>query len=119
MTSPLERITSHPQESKRLIGIKHEDFITLVALAEQRHIHRQAEIEKKKVRLIAPGGGRKAEMTPKKGVCLCLFYLRHKPTFEVLGLLFDVSRTKANNTFNPTFRTLNCHTGNREQVNQA
>ncbi|NES71508.1 MAG: transposase, partial [Okeania sp. SIO2D1] len=33
-------------------------------------------------------------------VCLCLFYLRQKPTFEVLGLLFDVSRTKANNTFN-------------------
>lgn len=100
MTSPLERIELYPQESKRLIGIKYEDFITLVALAEKRHLEKQAEIEKRKIRLIASGGGRKAEMTPKQGVCLCLVYLRQKPTFEILGLLFDVSRTKANNTFN-------------------
>ncbi|MEJ6482202.1 transposase family protein [Nostoc punctiforme UO1] len=99
MTSPLERIELYPQESKRLIGIKYEDFITLVTLAEKRHLEKQAEIEERKVRLIASGGGRKAEMTPKQGVCLCLVYLRQKPTFEILGLLFDVSRTKANNTF--------------------
>jgi hypothetical protein len=100
MTSPLERIELYPQESKRLIGIKYEDFITLVELASKRHLEKQAEIEKRKIRLIASGGGRKAEMTPKQGVCLCLVYLRQKPTFEILGLLFDVSRTKANNTFN-------------------
>lgn len=39
-------------------------------------------------------------MTSESGVCLCLVYLRQKPTFEILGLLFNVSRTKANNTFN-------------------
>lgn len=100
MTSPLKRIESHPEESKRLIGIKYEDFITLVALASKRHKEKQAEIEKRKVRLIAAGGGRKGEMTPEEAVCLCLVYLRQKPTFEILGLLFDVSRTKANNTFN-------------------
>ncbi|MGB7518239.1 MAG: transposase family protein [Spirulinaceae cyanobacterium] len=100
MTSPLERIESHPNESKRLIGVKYRDFIILVKLGEQRHIKKQEELEKKKVRLIAAGGGRKTQMNPDTGVCLCLFYLRHKPTFEVLGLLFDVSRTKANNTFN-------------------
>jgi len=100
MTSPLKRIELYPQESKRLIGIKYQDFITLVALAEKRHIEKQAEIEKRKIRLITSGGGRKAEMTPKQGVCLCLVYLRQKPTFEIIGLLFDVSRTKANNTFN-------------------
>lgn len=100
MTSPLERIESHPQEAKRLIGIRYEDFILLVTLAEQRHIEKQAEIEKNKIRLIAPGGGRSAEMTIKEGVCLCLVYLRQKPTFEILGLLFSVSRSKANNTFN-------------------
>jgi len=100
MTSPLARIKSNPQESKRLIGIKYEDFIKLVSLAEQRHLEKQAVIEKNKVRLIASGGGRKPEMTSESGVCLCLVYLRQKPTFEILGLLFDVSRTKANNTFN-------------------
>ncbi|BAZ38720.1 hypothetical protein NIES4101_46620 [Calothrix sp. NIES-4101] len=43
-------------------------------LAEQRHIEKQAEIEKNKIRLIAPGGGRSAEMTVKQGICLCLVY---------------------------------------------
>ncbi|WP_442944472.1 helix-turn-helix domain-containing protein [Nostoc sp.] len=27
-------------------------------------------------------------------------YLRQKPIFEILGLLFDISKTKANDTFN-------------------
>lgn len=39
-------------------------------------------------------------MSPKQGVCLCLVYLRQKPIFEILGLLFDISKTKANDAFN-------------------
>ena len=39
-------------------------------------------------------------MSPKEGVCLCLVYLRQKPIFEILGLLFDISKTKANDSFN-------------------
>ena len=74
--------------------------MTLVALAEKRHLEKQAEIEKRKISLIASGGGRKAEMTPKEEVCLCLVDLRHKPTSEILGLLFYVSKTRANNKFN-------------------
>ncbi len=71
MTSPLERIELYPQESKRSIGIKYEDFMTLVeefmtlvVLAEKTHLKKQAEIEKIRIRLIASGGGSKAEMTP-------------------------------------------------------
>ena len=30
MTSPLAKIKSNPQESKRLIGIKYEDFLKLL-----------------------------------------------------------------------------------------
>jgi len=51
----------------------------------------------------------KSELLPKvvdvllkfyqEGVCLCLVYLRQKPIFEILGLLFDISKTKAD-TFN-------------------
>lgn len=52
--------------------------MTLVVLAEQRHKQKQTEIEKNKVRIIAPGGGRKPEMSPKEGVYLCLGYLRQK-----------------------------------------
>lgn len=51
-------------------------------------------------RINAKGGGRKAEMSAQEGVCLCLVYLRQKPIFEILGLLFDVSKTKANDAFN-------------------
>lgn len=40
MTSPLVRIESHPHESKRLIGIKYEDFIALVASAENKHLQK-------------------------------------------------------------------------------
>ncbi|MBD6621325.1 transposase [Komarekiella sp. 'clone 1'] len=100
MTSPLVRIESHPQEAKRLIGINYEHFLALVSLAEERHKEKQAEIEKNKIRLIAKGGGRKSEMSSKEGICLCLVYLRQKPIFEILGLLFDVSKTKANDAFN-------------------
>ncbi len=38
-------------------------------------------------------------MTVEEGVCLCLVYLRQKPIFEVLGLLFDISKTNANDAF--------------------
>jgi hypothetical protein len=100
MTSPLARIESHPQSAKRLIGIDYEQFMALVALAEKRHLEKLAEIEKRKVRIIARGGGRKPEISPKSGGCLCLVYLRQKPTFEILGLLFDISKTKANDAFN-------------------
>lgn len=100
MTSPLARIESNPQEAKRLIGIDYEQFLALVALAEQRHLQKQAEIEKSKVRIIAPGGGRKPEFSSKQGVCLCLVYLGQKPIFEILGLRFDISKKKANDTFN-------------------
>lgn len=100
MTTPLERIESHPHESKRLIGIEYEHFLALVELAEKRHLEKQAFIEKNKIRLVAKGGGRRPDMSAKKGICLCLIYLRQKPIFEILGLLFDVSKTKANDTFN-------------------
>ncbi|MCC5660846.1 transposase family protein [Nostoc sp. XA010] len=100
MTSPLVKIESHPQSAKRLIDINYEQFMTLVALAEQRHNQKQTKIEKNKIRLIAPGGGRKSAMSPKEGVCLCIVYFRQKPTFGILGLLFDISKTKANDAFN-------------------
>ncbi|MEO3704997.1 hypothetical protein [Trichormus azollae] len=81
MTSPLERIELYPQESKRLIGTKYEDFMILLALAEKRDLEKQAEIEQRKIRLIGFGGGCKAGKTPNEGVCLCLVDLKQKPTF--------------------------------------
>lgn len=69
-------------------------------LAQQRHLEKQTLIEKNKIRIVARGGGRKADISSKQGICLGLIYLRQKPIFEILGLLFNVSKTKANDTFN-------------------
>lgn len=100
MTIPLKRIESHPQEAKRLIGIDYKQFLSLLALAEARHLQNQAEIEPTTIRINAKGGGCKPEMSQKEDICLCLIYLRQKPTFEILGLVFDVSKTLANDAFN-------------------
>jgi len=78
MTSPLKRIELHPHEAKR-IGINYDQFLAVVALAEARHLQKQIEIERTKVRINAKGGGRKAEMSAQRGVCLCLVYLRQNP----------------------------------------
>jgi hypothetical protein len=104
MTSPLKRIESYPEESKRLIGIKHEDFITLVGLVEERHREKQAENEKRQLRLIASGGGRKTEMTPmrpKQGVCLCSdrFRLARDRYSQVIETVCGLVRLHLNASF--------------------
>ena len=48
------------------------------------------------MRVNALGGGRKAILSTESEIGLCLFYLRHLPTFEVLGLQFGISKTSAN-----------------------
>ena len=99
MTSPLKRIESHSQEARQLIGVDYDQFLTLVAFATEKHQQKQAEIEQKKTRINAKGGGRKPGISVGEGVCLCLVYLRQKPTFELLGLLFDISCAFVRETF--------------------
>ncbi|MEO3706723.1 helix-turn-helix domain-containing protein [Trichormus azollae] len=66
-----------------------------------QHKKLQAEIESKKIPINQKGGGRKPRLEIKQEeVCLCLFYLRKMPTFEVLGLHFGISKTEAKYTFN-------------------
>ena len=47
----------------------------------------------------AKDGGRKPGLSAQEGICLILIYLRQKPIFEILGLLLDISKTKANDAF--------------------
>jgi hypothetical protein len=61
--------------------------------------HRRSRLERKKIRLNAAGGGRKPILSTEGGVGLCLFYLRHLPTFEILGIQFGISKTSANDIF--------------------
>ena len=63
-----------------------------------QHKKLQGDIESKKIRINQTGGGQKGgggkgRLEMKEQVCLCLFYWRKMPTFEVLGLHFGISKT--------------------------
>ncbi len=61
-----------------------------------RQSQQRQRIEQTKIRVNALGGGRKPILSTQAEVGLCLFYLRHLPTFEILGLQFGISKTSAN-----------------------
>lgn len=95
MKNPLHYIHKYPHRAQQLLGIDYQQFLQLLEQAQLKHAEQQAEVERQKIRVNAPGGGRKVMLSVDEQVCLCLFYLRHYPTFEVLGLQFWVSKTEA------------------------
>jgi len=98
MTSPLKRIESARSQAINWYWVW-PIFSFSCSIWTKTHT-KNKQSWKHKIRIIAKGGGRTSEILPKEGVCLCLVYLRQKPIFEILGLLFDISKTKANDTFN-------------------
>jgi len=66
-------------------------------LANQR---KKEEQEKKKIRLIKAGGGNHHKLSEEFQIILMLIYLRQNPSFQMLGLLFQVSESTAHNLFN-------------------
>lgn len=98
MKNLLNYIHTYPQRTKRLLGIDYDSLLQLLEQAQLKHTEQQAEVERQKTRINAKGGGRKPKMTVAEEVCMCLFYLRHYPTFEVLGLQFEISKTESNDT---------------------
>ena len=60
------------------------------------HQEKQEEEEKKKVKLIRRGGGVKNKLSLEDQIILTLIYLRQGLTFQVLGLLFQVNESTAN-----------------------
>ncbi len=99
MKSPLNYIHNYPHRTKQILGISYEQFQQLVIQAKLRHEQQLAAIEKSKIRVNAKGAGRQPILSLEAQICLSLFYLRHLPTFEVLGLHFGISKTEANDTF--------------------
>lgn len=94
-----EAIENNPKEIKRLLGIDQEQLQKLISYAELLHQQKQEEIERKKVRVNQKGGGKKSKLSPQEQILLTLIYLRHSPTFQLLGLQFGVSETTANDIF--------------------
>ena len=64
-----------------------------------QHKKLQGNIESKNIGRNQKGAGRKGKLEIKEQVCLCLFYWRKMPTFEVLGLHFGIWKTEAKDTF--------------------
>lgn len=106
MKNPYEHIQNHPSRTEAMLGISYQHFQSLVECAERYEKQQQEKQEKEMPRINAKGGGRPPKLSIAESLCLCLFYLRQAPTFEVLGLLFEVSKTTANDTFNYWLKAL-------------
>jgi DDE superfamily endonuclease/Helix-turn-helix of DDE superfamily endonuclease len=99
MKKLLDYIFHKPHLVLVMLGINLEAFQCLTAQVEKAQSIQQSEQEAEKIRINAKGAGRPPKLNLKESIALCLFYLRQNPTFEVLGLIFDVSRSEAHSTF--------------------
>jgi Helix-turn-helix of DDE superfamily endonuclease len=100
MSDILNHIEHNPKQTQRLIGLEYEQLQQLIENAERLHHEKQGDLESKKVRIIAGGGGRKSKLSVAEQIILTLVYLRHMTTFQLLGIQFGVSESTANNIFN-------------------
>ena len=92
-------IEKYPHRTKQILGISYEQLQSLLNCALKRYKNIKIKQENQKIRINAPGGGRSPKLSIQEQICLCLFYLRQMLTFQVLGMLFGVSKTEANDTF--------------------
>lgn len=99
MKKLLDYIQTYPQRSSAILGLTYADFQGLVEQIERAQARHQAQVEAQKVRINRKGAGRPPKLNLAECVGLCLFYLRHDPTFEVLGMVFEVSSSEAHETF--------------------
>ena len=93
-------IEEHPQETKRLLGLDHQQLLELIAYGKLLKENKNKEIEKSKTRLIKEGGGNKAKLSEEEQIILMLVYLRHYLSFQLLGIMFKISESSAHNIFN-------------------
>lgn len=80
MSDVLDYIKNRPQETQRLVGLKHEQLEQLMNLASALHNKKQESAETQKVRIINKGGGRKVKLSTEEQIVLTLIYLRHLTT---------------------------------------
>ena len=97
--NPFDYITKYPERTVSILGVTHEDFKEITDQAMMREKELEELQEKTRKRLIRKGGGRQSLLKPEMNICLCLVYLRQMPTFEMLGMAFDVSKTTAHEYF--------------------
>lgn len=88
-------IQTSPHRSRSLLGIEYEQLSPLIAYLQQLEADDKAQQNARKIRVNAPGAGRPTSLSAETEILLCLYYLRHYPTFEILGLTFEVSPSQA------------------------
>ena len=93
-------IQKNPKQVKRLLEISYEELNQLIEICRSKHEENQKLKESKKVRLIQAGVEKRPNLALEEQIILTLMYLRQGLTFQVLGLLFEVSELTAHNTFN-------------------
>ena len=87
-------ITRYPERTKNILGITFEQFDELSNQAINREKKYRDQQEKQKQRVNQKGAGRSKSLSPMEEICMTLFYLRERCKFEVLGMQFDISKTK-------------------------
>ena len=97
MPTIVSYIKRNPKSTKRLIGLSNEQLTKLIDKAEEFHQKKKEEIAKKEIRLIK--SGRKSKLNTESQIILTLYYLHNAPTFEILGIHFNVCESTANNVF--------------------
>ena len=100
MTNPLNYIEKYPDRTKQIIGIDRQQWLSLLKIVKDEEERLRLLREQTKIRINKKGGGRPKILNQDEEICLCIYYLRHLPTFEILGMQFGVSKTEANDTFN-------------------
>lgn len=92
-------LNKYPKQTKRLLGIDDKQLEQLIALGKLLHHKKKEESEKTKIRINQPGAGTPSLLSEEEQIILTLVYLRHHISFQLLGLLFQVSESTAHNIF--------------------
>jgi hypothetical protein len=91
-------LRSRPAAFRSLVGMSPEDFEALLddfLAAQQRRRAAATRTRKGTPRRRAYGGGRKPDLADRERLLLALTWLRIYPTYELLGLLFDLHKRNA------------------------
>ena len=92
-------LKKHPKQAKRLLGIDYQQLEELIELGKFLAQRKREDIERKKIRINRAGGGNHAKLSVEEQIVLMLIYLRHHLSFQLLGLMFQISESTAHNIF--------------------
>ena len=80
------------REQQSILGVSEAELCCLVTAFEQARLQRYQQAQHH----YRQGGGRRGKLpTCRDKVQFCLYYLKHTPTYDLLGYEFGLSRSSA------------------------